>query len=331
MKAPAFWWRAPPGFAAHALGPLGIIVGALTLWRMGRPARRRAGVPVFCVGNPTVGGAGKTPIALAIATILANEGARPVFLSRGYGGRLRGPLRVDPAVHTAADVGDEPLLLAQCRPAIVARDRAAGSALAEAHGDAIVMDDGFQNPAVHKDWSVLLLDGAVGVGNGRATPAGPLRAPLGPQAERAHCVLAVDAGEGLSPTLPSVDGTVRLRGRSAEPLAGRPVLAFAGIGRPDKFFATLRGLGAQIMAAHAFGDHAPMTDAQATALLASAEADGLLCVTTRKDFVRLKDTAAQARLRDAVRVVDVEAELPAQVAEAVLAIYRGMNAKAQRR
>src|SRR5262245_23932686 len=194
MREPPFWWR-DPGIEARLLSPVAAVYGAVAARRLGG-AGQRAGVPVVCIGNPTVGGAGKTPLAIAVARMLAGAGERPVMLSRGYGGSERGPVRVDPARHGAAEVGDEPLLLARVAPTIVAADRVAGAAVARAAGaSVIVMDDGFQNPSLAKDFSVLVVDGRRGIGNGRVIPAGPLRAPLGAQLDRAHAIVVVGAIE----------------------------------------------------------------------------------------------------------------------------------------
>src|SRR5690348_2940661 len=165
MREPAFWWR-KPGLAASLLAPLGALYGAVAARRM-RRLGQRARAPVVCIGNLTVGGAGKTPTAIAAAQALREAGAKPAFLTRGYGGRLAGPVAVAPT-HDAADVGDEPLLLARVAPTVVARDRVAGAiAAVEAGADVIVMDDGFQNPALAKDLSLLVVDGRRGIGNGK--------------------------------------------------------------------------------------------------------------------------------------------------------------------
>lgn len=289
MKAPGFWFERP-GFAALALHPLSLI------WTLG--ARRRAArgpgvsvdVPVICVGNVTVGGSGKTPAVIALAEALRDAGRVPFVLSRGYGGRLDGPVEVDPARHDAGDVGDEPLLLAAFARVWVAKDRVAGARAAVAAGaDVIVMDDGFQDPTLAKDLSIVVVDGETGWGNGRVLPAGPLREPVADGLARADAVLVVGGGD-FAPGH-GYDGPVA-RARIA-PLqtgmdwAGLKVLAFAGIGRPDKFFATLDSLGAHIVARHAFGDHAPYRGDLLRRLKAEATKLGAQLVTTEKDQVRL--------------------------------------------
>src|SRR6478672_1390966 len=195
MREPSFWWG-EAGLASSLLAPLAMVYGAVAGLRLGAPGRR-AGVPVVCAGNLTVGGGGKTPTALAVARLLAHAGERPIFLSRGYGGRLAGPLRVDPARHRALDVGDEPLLLARVAPTVVARDRIEGARMAVAAGaSVIVMDDGFQNPSLAKDLSLLVVDARRGVGNGRIIPAGPLRAPARGQLARAHALVVIGTSAG---------------------------------------------------------------------------------------------------------------------------------------
>jgi tetraacyldisaccharide 4'-kinase len=294
MREPAFWWR-PPGLEAGLLSPLAAVYGAVAASRMAQPGRA-AGVPVICVGNPTLGGAGKTPTAIAVAQMLAAAGRKPFVLSRGYGGALAGPVRVDPATHGAADVGDEPLLLARFAPAIVARDRVAGAQAARAAGaDAIVMDDGFQNPSLGKDLSILVVDGRRGIGNGKVFPAGPLRAPLGSQLRRAQALLVIgsgSAGDGVAAMaqahgLPVFHGRLDPDAQALAALKGRPVLAFAGIGDPEKFFATLSEAGVDVRVRHSFSDHHRFSREEALDLIARAEHDGLVPVTTEKDQARL--------------------------------------------
>ncbi|MEM8665194.1 MAG: tetraacyldisaccharide 4'-kinase, partial [Pseudomonadota bacterium] len=221
MKAPPFWWRSSPTLGARLLSPAGHLVGAIAMRRLARPPAVHLGIPVVCVGNPTVGGSGKTPVAIAIADALADAGHTPVFLTRGYGGRLRGPVCVAPH-HSAVDVGDEPRLLAEKAPTVVARDRAAGGQEAARHGDVVVMDDGFQNPALAKDFSLLVLDAAVGLGNARVTPAGPLRAPFEAQARLADALILTQTGEA-SASMPDTTRPVhhvQLLTTSPVPLAG---------------------------------------------------------------------------------------------------------------
>ncbi|MGX7705648.1 tetraacyldisaccharide 4'-kinase [Methylobacterium sp. Gmos1] len=304
MQAPGFWWREAPTPAARLLAPAGLVYGALAARRMARDGAQ-APCPVVCIGNFTLGGAGKTPTALAVAGLLSDLGRRPVFLSRGYGGRSPGPVRVDPARHGAAEVGDEPLLLARTAPAIVARDRVAGAwACHEAGADIIVMDDGLQNPSLAKTLSIAVFDGGVGLGNGRVFPAGPLRAPAGAQWPRIHAALVIGEGAPGARVLAQARerGLPALRGRlvpdptAAERLRGRPVLAFAGIGRPDKFFATLREIGADLRETRAFPDHHAFTEAEAASLAAEAGARGLVLATTEKDRVRLPPALAVTTL-----------------------------------
>ncbi len=298
MREPDFWWR--PG-SGSLLSPLAGIYGAVAALRMRSPGRS-VGVPVICLGNLTVGGAGKTPAALAVGRLLLGAHQRPFFLSRGYGGRLAGPVRVDPAAHSAAAVGDEPLLLARLAPTIVARDRLAGAKTARFGGaNVIVMDDGFQNPALAKDLAILLVDGRRGIGNGRTIPAGPLRAPLEMQVAQAQALVVVGppagtagaAGAAAVVQLARRHDVAIFHGR-LEPdrhtlaaLGGRKVLAFAGIGDPEKFFATLGEAGVAVAERASFPDHHRYTAAEAQALIARADVANLMLLTTEKDLVRL--------------------------------------------
>ena len=292
MREPTFWWR--PG-GGSLLSPLAGIYGAVAAFRMGWEGHS-AGVPVICLGNPTVGGAGKTPAALAVGRLLLAAHERPFFLSRGYGGSLPGPARVDAAVHSAAAVGDEPLLLTRLAPTIVARDRVAGAEAARRGGaTVIVMDDGFQNPALIKDLAILLVDGRRGVGNGRVIPAGPLRAPLETQLAHAQALVVVGPPEGAKAVAERArrNGVAIFHAR-LEPnqaiiaaLGGRKVLAFAGIGDPEKFFVTLAEAGIAVAERAIFADHHRYTAAEAQVLIARAAAASLVLLTTEKDHVRL--------------------------------------------
>ena len=294
MRAPGFWAR-PPGLAAALLAPLSAIWTAATRRRLRRPGHR-APVPVICVGNLTAGGTGKTPTAMALATMLQGMGITPHILSRGYGGRLEGPIQVDPVAHNAADVGDEPLLLAAFAPTWISADRAAGAeAAARAGADVILMDDGFQNPGLAKDLPILVIDADAGFGNGRVIPAGPLREPIADGMARADAVILVGApparGRFLrenSLTLPVFEASLAAL-RTGIDLAGQKVVAFAGIGRPEKFFATLDDQGAVTVARHGFADHEPYSEAMLTRLLRQAHGAGAELVTTEKDAIRLPD------------------------------------------
>ncbi|WP_075222060.1 tetraacyldisaccharide 4'-kinase [Acuticoccus yangtzensis] len=319
MKAPAFWWTPRRSLAAHALAPAAAVVGRVAARRMARPPAERLAIPVICIGNPTVGGAGKTPVAIAVARALQGAGAAPVFLTRGYGGRAREPVVV--AHETAGEVGDEPMLLAAVVPTVVSPDRAAGGRLAARLGNVVVMDDGFQNPGLHKTWSAMVIDGAVGLGNGAVTPAGPLRAPLTAHmgADAWLVVTGDDAARAPLPTGIGPVHEVRLTAAADAPLAGVPVLAFAGIGRPSKFFASAAALGADIRAAVPFADHHAFTDAEADGLIARADALGAVPLTTAKDMVRLQTGGRKCqRLAALARVVTVEASLPDTLVREVL-------------
>jgi tetraacyldisaccharide 4'-kinase len=291
-REPDFWWQ--PG-TGSLLTPFAVVYGAVAALRM-QSAGRDAGVPVICLGNLTVGGAGKTPAALAVAQLLHAAHERPFFLSRGYGGRLAGPVRVNPAIHRAADVGDEPLLLTRLAPTIVARDRVAGAKLAQFAGaSVIVMDDGLQNSSLAKTLAVLLVDGRRGIGNGHIIPAGPLRAPLGMQLDRVQAIILVGPPQGAAKVLDraKLRGVAVFHGRF-EPDHGvvaaigkRKVLAFAGIGDPEKFFATLGEAGIAVAERAGFPDHHPYTAADAQDLIARAQANSLMLVSTEKDLMRL--------------------------------------------
>ena len=278
MREPGFWWR-DAGVAARLLAPAAAAYGFVAARRMAQPGWR-AGVPVLCIGNFTVGGSGKTPTAIAVARFLAKAGRRPFFLSRGYGGTLAGPVRVD--AQSAAAVGDEPLLLARVAPTIVARDRPAGARAAIAAGaDLIVMDDGWQNPSLAKDLAIAVLDGRRGIGNGCVFPAGPLRAPLASQLDHADALLVIGPpGPAAMPAiaaaerrrLPRFAGALVPDPAILDRLAGARVLAFAGIADPDKFFATLEANGIAVAARRGFPDHHRFAPEEIARLLAEADA-----------------------------------------------------------
>ncbi len=300
MRAPDFWRN--DGAAARLLAPLGAAYAAATARRLRRGVPARLPVPVVSVGNLTAGGAGKTPVAIAIARHLDAAGRRAHILTRGYGGREAGPLRVDPAMHDADAVGDEPLLLARAAPTWVARERLAGANAAVAAGaEALVLDDAHQNPALHKDVALVVVDGGYGFGNGRVIPAGPLREPIAAGLARASALVLI--GPDRAGALRHAGGMPVLRARLAPApevveLAGRRVLAFAGIGRPAKFFESLESWGLNVVARQPFPDHHPYRHREVKRLLARAHGLDAVAVTTEKDAVRLPP-----ELRAAVTVV----------------------------
>lgn len=303
MKTPKFWYQ-KKGAKALLLSPFGQLYRTAGLVRHALIKPYKASVPVICVGNIVAGGAGKTPTSMAIARLLIKHGARPVFVTRGYGGQEKGPLRVDLTKHTSREVGDEAVLLAQIAPCFIGRNRAAAIQLAEAdHPTHIVLDDGLQNPKVAPDVNLLVVDGAVGFGNKQLIPAGPLRETLhdafsriaaivmiGPDAQRVATCLGKPVLQAQ--TRPSIPAS----------LVDKPrVLAFAGIGRPSKFYDSCREAHLQVMETRDFADHHVFTQEDLTELTAAAVSKGLRLITTAKDWVRLPDP-----FRKDVAILDIE-------------------------
>ncbi len=291
--APKFWWKPRAGVAAFALWPVSRIWAGAALRRLRKPSWR-APVPVVCVGNFVVGGAGKTPAVIALVEIARERGLNPGLLGSGYGGSLKGATLVDRAVHTAGQVGDEAMLLSAVAPTVVCRDRAAGARrLVEEGVDIIIMDDGFQNPSLAFDLSLVAVDAAAGIGNGHVIPSGPLRAPLAPQLRRAGALLVIGEGEGALPVIRAAARAgrpvVRARTRPTRhgPWGEQRYLAFAGIGRPEKFFDALRAAGAPVARTLSFGDHYAYSAIDADKLLGMAGKENLRLITTEKDLVRL--------------------------------------------
>lgn len=296
MQAPSFWYRpaTSPGLRAQLLAPLGWLYAAATARRLRTGHAFKADVPVICIGNLNAGGTGKTPTTIALIERLIARGVVVHVVSRGHGGRLAGPVQVNERTQSAADTGDEPLLLSAFAPTWVARDRAAGVRAAQAAGAQVVLlDDGFQNPAVVKDLSIIVVDAQRGFGNGRCLPAGPLREPVSTGLARADMVLSIGppAAQSLFSAdwhapLPRLQGELEVleMGMGWE---GENVLAFAGIGHPEKFFATLRSTGANVLRVEALSDHQPFSDTLLRRLEQEAANLGAQLVTTEKDAVRL--------------------------------------------
>ena len=315
MREPGFWWR-KAGLASALLSPLAAAYGAVAAPRMAR-AGARAGVPVICIGNFTLGGAGKTPTAIAIARMLRDGGERVFFLTRGYGGSANGPKLVDADADRADVVGDEALLLARVAPTIVARDRVAGASAAKAHGaQLILMDDGLQNGSLEKNFRLAVIDGRRGIGNARVFPAGPLRAPLAAQLARVDALLVVGGGDGARDVvaaagksgLPVWHGRLTPHHETAGAIA-RPVLAFAGIGDPDKFFATAQEAGLEIAQRRTFPDHHCFTAEEGAELLMAADRDALALLTTEKDHARMTADPALAALAQRAHVLPVTMQI----------------------
>ncbi len=315
MRAPEFWSQADPHLLARLLAPAGLIysTAAELRLRMVRPFRPLQ--PVICIGNPTLGGAGKTPVAIAIARRLRRRRLKPGFLSRGYGATITRPTLV-PREGRAIDYGDEPMLLAKVAPTVVSPNRAWGAELLGDSGiDVIVMDDGFQNPSITKDLSILVVDAQTGIGNAQVFPAGPLRMRIAPQIALADAVIVLGNGEAAEPVasqarlrgLPVIRGHLKPDSSRMAGLAGKRVFAFAGIGRPQKFFDTLRAGGADVVGVREFDDHHPYSDADAAVLRDLARARDAVLVTTQKDAVRLVGSRPLEALRRRCKVLPVTA------------------------
>jgi tetraacyldisaccharide 4'-kinase len=285
-REPWFWRSASPTARAMTalLTPAALLYQAGYRLRIAATKPASAPVPVICIGNATLGGAGKTPFAILVADLLREAGVAPMFLTRGYGGALSGPVLVDPEKHSAEDVGDEPLLLARHAPVVVSRDRPAGAALAaQTRAGAIVMDDGFQNPSLAKDLSILLASDSDGATNGALFPAGPYRERFEDAKARAGVVVSV--GEDKSGDKSGADFRAWLEPVSA-PTPER-VIAFAGIGRPEKFFAMLERCGFTLARRIAFPDHHAFSEAELGVLTRTAKRENARLICTEKDYVRL--------------------------------------------
>ena len=339
-EAPPFWWT-KPGWQAWALSPFSFLYGRIAGHRMARGKRAAVALPVICIGNFTVGGAGKTPTALALARAAKARGLKPGFLSRGYGGSLDVTTLVSLDHHRAVDVGDEPLLLAREALTVISRKRVDGARRLQKEGvDLIIMDDGFQSARLVIDYALIVIDTVRGIGNGHLVPGGPVRAPIGLQLQQASALLKVGQG-------PAADALVRRAARAGKgvfvatiqpqpqpDLAGRRVLAFAGIADPAKFYRTVEQLGAEIVIARGFADHQHLSDDEIDDLITDARQQDLQLVTTAKDFVRFAGHHGKAeQLAPLCRVVDIEMlfdnrHVPDQIIDAAIQAARQRLLKA---
>ncbi|MFK0687551.1 tetraacyldisaccharide 4'-kinase [Mesorhizobium sp. IMUNJ 23033] len=312
-EAPPFWWE-KPDWRVLALSPLSAAYAIVAGRRMRRAPREKVEAPVLCVGNFTVGGTGKTPVAIALARQAKRMQLNPGFLSRGHGGSFAQPHLVDPHHDAAKHVGDEPLLLAEHAPVAVTPNRAAGARLLiEKHGcDFLIMDDGFQSARIHIDFALVVVDTRYGIGNGRVIPGGPLRANIVDQLVFTSALLKM--GEGTA-----ADAVVRQAARAGRPIfeahtlprgkerfAGKRFLAFAGIGHPEKFFDTLRAAGGEVALSRAFPDHHFYGEDELAELAGTARREGLRLVTTAKDAARLRHGTALAGFLDQLDVLEID-------------------------
>ncbi|MEN3930340.1 tetraacyldisaccharide 4'-kinase [Microvirga sp. W0021] len=304
MRTPGFWLTQERTLLSRLLSPVAWLYSSIAARRL-KKHPTQVSVPVICIGNFTAGGAGKTPTTIAICEMLKAKGEKPFFLSRGYGGTETGPTLVKPEHHTSQMVGDEPLILAKHAPVIISQDRIKGAEFAEAHGaTVIIMDDGMQNPYLAKDLTIAVIDGQTGLGNGLSIPAGPLRMAMKHQWPLADIIFILGegkAGQQIAETAiakgkPVYAATVKPDQNTIEQLQQRPALAFAGIGRPEKFFNTLRDNGVRLIKGIPFPDHHDFTDAELNELLSEAQKLDVLLVTTEKDYIRLKSADLKAKI-----------------------------------
>ena len=299
MRTPTYWKN--KNIISSLLLPLGWLYGLATALRLALTKPQKVKAKVICIGNITAGGTGKTPVSVAIAALLKQNGLNPWFVTRGYGG-TRQDVIVNPAEHAAAEVGDEPLLLAREASVVVNKQRWLGAQKAIANGDdCIIMYDGFQNPALHKDLSFIVIDGAVGFGNRCCIPSGPLREFLSAGLKRADAAIIIGQDKtnlsGLLKDLPVFHGSIT----PVEPLRDNlNVIAFAGIGRPQKFYRSLQELGFNLIKTVDFPDHHFYTEGELKQLISEAEEKQAVLYTTAKDYVKIP-----AALRNRFRVLEI--------------------------
>jgi tetraacyldisaccharide 4'-kinase len=298
LKTPDFWYRKPdqqPSAGEMALMPVARIYEMLYHLHQSSKSAYKAGVPVVCIGNIVAGGTGKTPTAIALLKFIREAGfaQNPHFLIRGYGGSETGPVLVDPVMHSAWEVGDEALILVRNAPTVVATDRAEGARFSERRGaDLILMDDGLQNPGIHKDLKLVVVNGEMGFGNEKLIPAGPLRQPLIEGLKNADaCILIGNDERGALENLPAGKPVIKAKLMSRpDSIVDRDAkyLAFAGLGYPDKFFKFLKdNVGLNVVETIRFADHCPYTEYDMRVLKAKADALGARLITTEKDILRI--------------------------------------------
>lgn len=308
MQAPKFWHNTKPSLLSYLLWPVAFLYQKLYQRRLNTIKPTRGNMPVLCIGNVTAGGAGKTPVCIELAKHLMAKGKKVVFLSRGYKGKLTGPIQVNTAKHSYRDVGDEPLLLAGTAPTVISKKRDKGLALAAYLGaDIVIMDDGMQNPTVYKDRSLLVIDGKVGTGNGCTLPAGPLREPLAHALSRVQGVIIMgddsrNLMESILQIAPHMPVTHAHLEANCNGLYEREkVVAFAGIGRPSKFFETVETLGYDVVHQLPYADHHPYSPSDIDHLRQLAEKHNARLITTAKDKTRLPPA-----MHDEIHVVDIQ-------------------------
>jgi tetraacyldisaccharide 4'-kinase len=333
-EAPPFWWT-KADWRAWGLSPFSFLYGRVAGYRMANARRVQVPAPVICVGNFTVGGAGKTPTAIALARSAKQKGLRPGFLTRGYGGSLDVTTVVDPAHHRADAVGDEALLLAREAMTVISRGRVEGAQRLVTEGaDLIIMDDGFQSARLELDFALIVIDTRRGIGNGHLVPGGPVRAPIAEQMRQLSAILKVGDGDAADKLVRKAARAGKqiyvatLRPREGQSLAGENVLAFTGIADPEKFYRTVKAVGGLIAATQSFPDHHFFSEDEMLVLLDEARKKGLSLVTTAKDAARLagRHGPAEELLRNST-VIEVDMafddhQAPAKIIDAAFEQFR---------
>ena len=317
MKTPSFWQT--DNLTSKLLSPLGELYALATKLRIKLKKSQKVSIPVICIGNLTAGGTGKTPTAISLAQILQNSGLKPNFISRGYHGELQN-LQVNPSTHTPQQVGDEPLLLAQIAPTFINANRYQGALMAQNNqADCILMDDGFQNPSLYKDLSLIVIDGHTGFGNNKCIPAGPLREHIKDGLQRAQAALIIgDDAHNLSQSLPipCFKGTIKAEKPT---ISTNRVIAFAGIGRPQKFYNTLQELSLEIVDTIDFPDHHYYSEAELQQILEKAKKNKAQAITTSKDFVKIPDSLKN---QFSVLNIGIQWENPSQLQNFILSYLK---------